>query len=385
MSKENLTLAYINADNPRDRRSWSGTHYRMLSALEKEFSKVEVIGPFRLHFLLSFFLKLKNIQHKILFGKKYDRAHCKLRSKYYAKIINKRIKTKTIDIIFAPAGSTEIAYLDTEIPICHLGDTSFNQIIEYYESFSGISKQSIKEANEIERKAIERSSVQVFSSNWAGDYAKSYYNAHNVKIVKFGANIDEAPPKKTIQKNYNEKINILFLGVNWERKGGDLALQAIEKLAEKFDNFTFTVCGCVPPNPNKRVEVIPFLNKNNEEDRIKFDQLLSQSHILFVPTRADCTPIVFCEASAFGLVILTTDTGGVSSVVLEGVNGYTLPLAAGPEEYANKLYKLVSDKEKLKALSVSSRMLYENQLNWETWGKEMRHILKDIQTPYHHK
>jgi len=380
MSKENLTIAYVNSDNPRDRRSWSGTHYRMLTALENKFNTIEVVGPFRLHFLLSFFLKLKNIHHKIIYRKKYDRAHCKIRSKYYARIIKNKLKGKNIDIIFAPVGCTEIAYLETDIPICHLGDTSFNQIREYYNSFSGISEKSIIEANLIEQKAISTSAVQVFSSDWAANYAKSYYNAKNVKVVKFGANIDKVVKKEEIIKNYTGTINILFLGVDWERKGGNIALEAIDILSKKHNNFTFTVCGCIPPKTHKKMEVIPFLNKNNEEDRIKLDQLLAKSHILFVPTRADCTPIVFCEASAYGLVILSTDTGGVTSVISEDINGYTLSPEAEAQEYSEKLYELISNKTQLQRLSISSRELYENELNWDAWGTHMKKILKTIVT-----
>lgn len=35
-------------------------------------------------------------------------------------------------------------------------------------------------------------------------------------------------------------------------------------------------------------------------------------HLLLLPTRAECAGIVFNEASAYGVPILLTDTGGVS-------------------------------------------------------------------------
>ncbi|TSA49979.1 MAG: glycosyltransferase [Sphingobacteriales bacterium] len=39
-----------------------------------------------------------------------------------------------------------------------------------------------------------------------------------------------------------------------------------------------------------------------------------------VPSRAECYGIVFAEASSYGLPSVSTDTGGVSAVVKEGVN-----------------------------------------------------------------
>ncbi len=378
MKENNITVAYVSSDNPRDRRSWSGTHYRMLSALQNEFSNVEVIGPFRLHFLLSFFLKLRNLKHKVYYGKKYDRAHCHLRSKYYARIVSKRIKNKNIDVIFAPVGCTEIAHLNTTIPICHLGDSSFNQIKDYYKSFSGISKKSIDEANTIEQRSISNSAVQVFSSEWAATYATSYYNAKNAVVVGFGANIDIPPKKDKIIKDYSGTINILFLGVDWTRKGGDIVLDTIEILSKKHENFHVTVCGCIPPKKHPKMTVIPFLNKNQENDRITFDDLLCKSHILFVPTRADCTPIVFCEASAYGITTITTDTGGVTSIIKDGINGYALPIQAKPEDYADKISSLIENPKTLERLSLSSRERYDSDLNWDVWGKRMREILTTI-------
>jgi len=96
-----------------------------------------------------------------------------------------------------------------------------------------------------------------------------------------------------------------------------------------------------------------FYQKN--ENRIKFDQLLTEIHILFAPTRADCTPIVFCKASAYGIVTLTTNTGGVTSVVSEEINGFALAETAKPNAYADKLYELIFNIKQLEKLANSSR------------------------------
>lgn len=375
MNKEKKTIGYLSCENPRDRKAWSGTHYRMLTSLEKEFSKVEVIGPFRLHFLISFLLKIKNVIHKIRFGKKYNRAHSIIRSKYYAKIIHKKIRNKKIDILFAPAAATEIAYLNTNIPICYLSDTSFNQIKNYYNSFSNISDKSIAEANSIEQKSIANSTWQVYPSKWAAQYAQSFYNAKNTNVIPFGANIDIAPSKKDILKSYKSDINILFLGVDWNRKGGDIVLDTITLLEKTHSNFNLTVCGCIPPEKHHKIKVIPFLDKNKEKDRITFNTILEKSHILFLPTRAEAYGIVFCEANAFGIPIITTDTGGVTTIVKNGINGYALPIEATAHEYAKQISILFDDIELLKKLSMQSRKQYDDELNWDIWGKKVKNLI----------
>ncbi|WP_137463714.1 glycosyltransferase, partial [Escherichia coli] len=42
---------------------------------------------------------------------------------------------------------------------------------------------------------------------------------------------------------------------------------------------------------------------------------------LLLPTIADCYGMVFCEAAAFGLPVVATDTGGVSSIVINERTG----------------------------------------------------------------
>ena len=97
-----------------------------------------------------------------------------------------------------------------------------------------------------------------------------------------------------------------------------------------------------------------------------------------MPTRAECYGIVFCEANAYGLPVITTDTGGVSSIIENGVNGFMLPFEAKSEEYYKVIADLISDDLKLRRMSETSRKKYLKDLNWKQWGKQMKEIL--IQT-----
>jgi len=85
---------------------------------------------------------------------------------------------------------------------------------------------------------------------------------------------------------------------------------------------------------------------------------------------------VFCEANAFGIPVITTDTGGVSSIIESGVNGYTLPFTATPHDYAATIQSLLDDRVQLSNLALNARKKFENELNWDIWGKKMREIFK---------
>jgi glycosyltransferase involved in cell wall biosynthesis len=377
--KSEVIVGYLTSVDPTDKRPWSGTHYRMLKSLEKEFVKVIPLGPVKETKALKLAYKFLKLLFKIGL-KEYNTYHSMLRSKYLGRHLKKRVDSERVDVLFAPAGSPEIAFLKTTLPICYLTDTSFNQIKDYYDNYSGLSPLSVKESNIIEKRAIDASKTLVFSSDWAANYAIDYYKAdpRRVFVVKFGANLDHIPDMVHIQKDYNNNINLLFLAVKWQRKGGDIVFKTFEILLEKGYDVTLIVCGCVPPVKHTKMTVLPFLNKNNETDNKRINQLLMESHILFVPTRADCTPIVFCEANAFGIPVITTNTGGIPSIVEDGVNGYALPYSASANDYALCIQSLLDNREKLKEMSKMSRDRYDSELNWDSWGEKIKPILTNM-------
>jgi len=78
---------------------------------------------------------------------------------------------------------------------------------------------------------------------------------------------------------------------------------------------------------------------------------------------------------------ITTNTGGISSAVNEGINGHLHALTDGPEKYARTIFDIYQNfKERYKPLSKSSRELYETRLNWDQWATSMKSIiLEDAQ------
>jgi glycosyltransferase involved in cell wall biosynthesis len=93
--------------------------------------------------------------------------------------------------------------------------------------------------------------------------------------------------------------------------------------------------------------------------------------------------MVFCEASAYGLPSITTDTGGISGAVKDGENGFMLPLSARGQEYAEAIAKVYSDDQLYSELVRSSRAAFENRLNWDAWGISVKSLLDEV--IFHHK
>lgn len=375
--KSKLRVAFVSSENPLDRKTWSGTHFQIFKALEREFEFVKAIT-------------YNNLAYKILgginkitlpiFNKKYNHQHSFFRAYIQSKGIQRQLKKEKIDIIFCSAGSTEIAFLETDIPIIYLSDSSFGQLAGYYDVMKNVFPFSLNESNTIELKALQKAKHIIYPTDWAKNFTIKNYKIDASKISKihFGANIDNDQIEYTEkQLNAEKTFNILFLGVFWERKGGDIVLETYKKLLGETKNVHLTICGCIPPEEGDNITVIPFLDKNNPKDFKVLNNLLKNTDLLFVPTRAECYGIVFNEAGAYGVPVLSTSTGGVPEIVINDYNGYTLSLDKTSNDYLKIILLLINNPSLHHMLSINAREKYLQENNWINFGKQLRKIIEN--------
>lgn len=377
-ARRRLRIAYVTVADPKDRKSWSGIIYCMARALEKHCGDIFCVGP-----LSPFSLNLGKairLGVRLLKGQLYLHTHTASASKKFGKMAARRMSRQTVDVVFAPAGSEAIAHLRTEVPIVYLSDTTCRLLHSYYPGFKSLLPSHLRAADQIEQLAIQNSRRLVYGSSWAARSAIKDYHADPafVHVVPFGANFDGPPPREDVLKSpLRDRCRLLFVGVNWERKGGKIAFETLLELERLGVPAQLTVVGCLPPKGFRHpgLRVVPFLDKNDPRQREQIYRLYQESHFFILPTRADCSPIVISEANAFGLPVLSTDTGGVPEAVRNGLNGFVLPLEARGDQYAVRLRDIFNDCASYEALRASSRGEFDSRLNWDAWGEQIREIL----------
>jgi glycosyltransferase involved in cell wall biosynthesis len=97
-----------------------------------------------------------------------------------------------------------------------------------------------------------------------------------------------------------------------------------------------------------------------------------------LPTLADCTPVVFSEASAMGVPILSRNVGGISDVVRDGANGFLFDTDAPAAVYADRIVELMSRPKDYTELAFSSLREYEQRLNWNVSGAALSGLLRSL-------
>lgn len=381
-----MKIGFASRLNPLDKRSWSGTTYYTYQQIKKNYD-VEVFN-YKWTWRVREWLTMQKSLNRKLFKKQTAVEFLRSYAKYFSKQLEKDLKKRPVDVLFVSASSQFIAYLETDIPIIYMTDATFHQLQGYYPSFSNLAAYNIRQGIELDKRAFQKAAHCMLASEWNKDSAVNDYaiDVNKISVIPCGANLDTIPAISDLNLNASGQCRLLFLGVEWDRKGGDIALEIFRILKQKGMNPQLQIIGCVPPPDSYRddlsgetgITVIPFLDKNNPEDFQQLQKIFFQTDFLLLPTRAECAGVVFSESSAYGIPSITTNTGGVSTYVMDGVNGYALPFEAGAEAYAQKIDQLVSDQRAMQDLKLSSRKYYDEKLNWDLWGQQFQQIVERL-------
>jgi glycosyltransferase involved in cell wall biosynthesis len=369
---KSLKIAYITEASPHDKHAWSGTAHYVFEYLKKAGHQVTELGPAKPG-LVGFICKAFNQISLKLFNKRFDYRHSKIYSKAFGKIFEKKLRKLDHDIVVVCGGTEYCAYLETSKPVFIIVDRTIGGALNYHAILTNLWKFSLEQSVETDKKAMLDSRKVFFASKWSADHAEKIYNlpASKVSILPFGANLDKVPSRDLALKEKDTKEwKLLLIGTSWKNKGADIAVNALNKLREKNINASLTIVGCEPPSSFKHehVTVIPFVDKNSESGLKKMWDLYLSHHFFILPTRFEAYGIVFCEASAFGLVNFVTETGGTASPVAEGKSGFLIPHEDQGELFAEKIYGVITA-NKYRELQISSRNYFEEVVNWETWTR----------------
>jgi glycosyltransferase involved in cell wall biosynthesis len=376
-----MRISYVTHYDALDIHKWSGLGYYMSKSLESPSTEIDYIT---LQIELNLMLKLKARIYK-QFGQSFDFNRTPNVAKQCSKQIQSLLKSDS-DVVFAPS-SIYTATLETKTPKVFYTDATLAGLIGFYDDYSKLSSETIRNGNRLEQKALDSAALAIYSSDWAAQTAINNYkvDANKVRVVPFGANIEcnrSLNDIKSIVSNRSKsECNLLFLGVDWTRKGGDLAVKIAEELNKQGLKTKLHVAGIKNiPLSNLPDFVIDygFISKSSIDGQNKLNKLMAESHFLLLPTLADCTPVVYSEANSYGLPCISTNVGGIPTIIKEDINGKLFSPLNNEQDYAQYIQTTFCDFDKYNQLALSSFNEYSSRLNWETSGKLILSMLREL-------
>lgn len=387
-----MKIVYVTSYDLLNRASWTKHVQGICTAgsyiakhLRDESTSIEYIGPLKKKYTL--FTRGKWSLYRNFYQKDYYRWAEPLIVQNYARQIKNELNNLNVDVILSSESTVPIAYLNTKQPIVLWTDTTLSALINFYSYMSNLCQENIQNIYKIEAEALKRCDLIIYTSEWAAQMASQTYgiDKNKIKVVPWGANLE---CKQTLEDIHNivntrvtSKCKLLFIGVDWMRKGGDIALEVTKKLNATGLETELTIVGCKPqlaePLP-KFVKPLGFISKSTPEGLRTIEQLLRESHFLILPSRAETFGHVFCEASSFGLPSLASNIAGVPTAVRDGKNGKTFSLDAKIEEYCTYIYDLFTNYSEYKNLAISSFNEYQTHLNWHVATRNAKSLIKNL-------
>ena len=335
------------AKDINDKKGWSGTPYMVMKSLQSKGHILHVV---------NFLPDNTPIWHRVVIrlyrymsawnGKRYlywftDMFQRSLRRQY------RKLNVPECDLTFVVGQSFFIPpMLPSRTPIVYLCDATFSAVENYYPEFSDLFASVSLQGNRICRDALLGCSKIIMSSAWAKRHAVEDYKIAQevIDVVEFGANLESDLMGRIVKEYTNKhKFTILFSGVHWERKGGDVAVECCDELIRLGYDVELIVAGVDVPASCQRdyIRSVGFLNKNVEEEYKKYVRIMEEADFLLFPSHAECSAIALCEAAGFALPVFAYRTGGLENYVSDGYNGVLLNESSRGKEFASEINEAI--------------------------------------------
>lgn len=253
--------------------------------------------------------------------------------------------------------------------VVHLHGSEFEK---YYNECS--SKKKI----EISAFFEKCGAVIVLGNRWER-YIHSIAPKANIHILNNSVNIPEAP---VVQKQ--EEVNVLFLGVLFQRKGVADMLQAVKKLVDSKVLEEISVRFQIGGNGPEEEKLKDYVSDNHLEQYVNFlgwidgekkTEALKKSQVFILPSYNEGLPIAILEAISFGMPVIATNVGSIAEAVLDGKNGF-LVTPGDIDGYVNALQQLITDYSLRVSMSKKSRELAKQNYDEKKYFVKLMEVFR---------
>ena len=210
---------------------------------------------------------------------------------------------------------------------------------------------------------------------------QKYVRRENVLICPNG--IPEFLTKEPLGERHNKVPHLLFLSNLIISKGVLVLLDAVNFLKDKGYSFVcdfvggetaeLSATGFAQEVQKRGLNEIAFYRgKKFGEEKANYFQ---QADIFTFPTYNDVFPLVNIEAMQYKLPIVTTNEGGITDVVKNGMNGLICE-KRNPESLAGCIAKLLDNEALRRQMGEAGYRMYKERFTLQRLEKRMCEVLK---------
>ena len=323
---------------------------------------------------------VNSIATALLYGKDIAQRRKKFRLAFWRtpyifrqvrRLVQKRIAEGTYAFTFQMQ-----SLFDASTPgLAHFVYTDHTHLENRHYTTSGVSNLYSPRWIELERQVYQNAAITFLrSSNVRRSLIEEYGCPPEKAVLVYAGSNAKVSPVKTKNSDYTKPV-ILFVGLDWKRKGGPDLVEAFKLVRDKLPEARLTIVGA---NPDLQVPGIEVVGKVPPEG---LDRYYQEASLFCLPTNLEPFGIVFIEAMTARLPIVATRVGAIPDFVEEGRNGFLVAPGDIPG-LANALLRLLENPELCRSFGEFSFQLTRDRYSWEAVGEKFKQsILKVLGEP----
>jgi len=207
-------------------------------------------------------------------------------------------------------------------------------------------------------------------SHYVGESMIHDYGIDPRKVVAIGAgaNLDVDAGRDAITKD-SSKQNILFVGLEADRKGLPDLLSAFRSFSKVYPGARLDIVGVVGIGGHG-------IHYHGQLTGEPLKRLFYEAHVMVMPTLREPFGIVFLEAMWARAVCIGTNRFAIPEFIDDGVTGYLVEPRM-PEEIASRLLALFSDPSKLANMAELAYQRARKNWSWDIAASKLLNAMFD--------
>jgi len=269
-----------------------------------------------------------------------------------------------------------------------LFDTSDDRTVMYLDCTHRQSMQQWPAWNPLRGRALDRwlrrelhqyqaaAHLFAFAEETARSLVEEYGVARErVSVVGAGLNFDHLPRLPEVAAARSGPPTVLFVGNDFERKGGHALLAAFAELRRRVPEARLRIVGTPYAVPAQ--DGVERLGRVHGRDHMS--QLYAEADVFCLPSYFDPFPGALLEAMAHGLPCVVTRTCGVPEMVVDGVTALTVGRDEQMvDELATALERLLVDQDAAARMGLRGRRRVEERFLWSHVVDRMAPVIERL-------
>jgi len=230
---------------------------------------------------------------------------------------------------------------------------------QYYPSWAPLSSEGAAQWMRFEAEVCQSAAAVFTFSEFARRSMIEDYGCSPERVVAVGAGLNQFVREPGDKEDKAPRA--LFVGIDFERKGGDVLLDAWRIVREHVPDAELIVAG---PTQTPRKDYLCGVKWMGPLDRGALAELYRSALVFVLPSLFEPWGLVFLEAMGHGLPCIGTSCCAMPEIIEDGVTGLLVPPGEA-EPLALALIELLTEPDRAAAMG---RAAHANVLRDNRWS-----------------